>query len=466
MRKQFLRKISALILVSAMTASLAACGGKAEESKSSDTGNTAAAETTAAKAADASETGETGDSRFKEPVTITVWHSRAAGNQLEEMQRVVAEFNETNGMGITVNEEFVGENKEVYTKLATSIAAGDNPQVALLGFTTVGEMAAEGVLADMQPLAERDGFDLDNIRSCFSPGMYFDGQLLAMPYIRSCSVLYYNKDIFKEVGCEEIPADIHEFSDVLKQIKEKTGKPGISFSTDVDFIQGGWTKSINGVGDVSNDGLRPLSLDDGSYKELAEWWLAGVNDGTIMKYTATNPKDNIKNAFTSGELASMPLSCGSMKSIMKQCKENGVDVGIAQIPGFRGKGTSSTGGSNMVIVSANNTEEQIEASWEFLKFLVSDEQMAQNCISTGYLPVTYSCGESKEMQDFWAENENFKIAYETLDVAIETNPSFYIAAWQNVERKMWDMVILDNSMTVDEGIKYLEDTAPTIWPAQ
>lgn len=462
--KKTMRRLSALVLAAMLAGSMTGCGSsKTETTEAAKEQTTAQAKEQAAETK-GEEKKET-EAAKAEPITITLWHSRGAGAQLEEMQRVVKAFNESNDKGITVEEEYVGKNTEVYSKLATSIAAGDNCQIALLGFTTVGELAAEGVLADMAPLAERDGFDLDNLLPCFNPGLYFNDQLLALPYIRSVSVLYYNKDLFKEVGCETIPTDIHEFSDVLKQIKEKTGKAGTSFYTQTDFIQGAWTKSINGIGDVSEDGLSPLSFDDGSLKEVAQWWLEGIEDGTITKYTSTEPADTILGSFYAGELAAIPYSCGNMATILKNCKESGVDVGVTQIPGFRGKATSSTGGSNMVIVGANNSDAQIEASWEFLKFLLSDEQLVLNSINTGYVPVTYSAGQNQQMIDFWKDNETYKYAYDTLEVALETYPSPYVAAWQGTMKTMWDNVILDGSMTVDEGMEYLEGMKGTIFPA-
>ncbi len=472
MKKKLIGRMSAVALTAALVVSLAGCGGGGgSESTTAAAGTTAAAAengTTAAAGQGAAnvEAAPPAESVLTEPVTVTLWHSRGSGVHLEEMQRVVEEFNKTNGMGITVVEEYIGGNSEIDTKLATSIAAGDNCQIALCGYNSVGGLAAEDVLADMLPFAVRDGFDLDNLLPCFNVSLYFNGELLAMPYIRSASLLYCNMDLFKEAGYDTIPMDMNEFNEAKTKIKEQTGKAGIGIIKQPDFVQGAWTKSINGIGDVSEDGLSPLSFEDGSLREVTEWWLNGVNDGTILKYTTTSDGDNMISAFLAGDVASIPQSCAQIGRLIKGAEENGFELGVTALPGFRGEAISSTGGSNMVIVKANCTDAQIEASWQFLKFLVSDEQMVQNCIDTGYLPVTTSAGENQKMIDFWAENEAYKTAYDTLSIAIETRPSFYIAAWNDVERNMWDSVIQDNSMTLDEGMKFLEDTAPTIWPAK
>ena len=43
-----------------------------------------------------------------EPITITLVHSRSSGVHLDEMNRVVEEFNKTNDKGITVIAEYGG----------------------------------------------------------------------------------------------------------------------------------------------------------------------------------------------------------------------------------------------------------------------------------------------------------------------------------------------------------------------
>ncbi len=390
-----------------------------------------------------------------EPITITLVHSRSSGVHLDEMNRVVEEFNKTNDKGITVIAEYGGGNTEIYSRVAIDSQTGENCQIALLGFTTVGTLAAANMLADMKPYAERDGFDLANLLECFNRGLFYGDALVALPYIRSDSIVYYNKDVWAKAGYDTIPGDIETFTEACKKIYAEQGIPGWRAGVATDFVIGAFVKSIDGAGLVSPDGMSPISLDDGALQEVLTWWNTGAQEGWIEKFTVTDDGTNRLNNFYNGKLACITDSCGSMSTILKNAEEKGLDVGFAPIPGFRGKACSSTGGSNMVIVSKNNTDQQIAASWEFLKFLLSDSQQIINSQATGYVPVTYSAGASKEMADFWAENPSYKYAYDVLEFAIEGYASPFLAAWQGEVTKVWNYVILDQSMTVEEGIAYL-----------
>ena len=390
-----------------------------------------------------------------EPITITLVHSRSSGVHLEEMNRVVNAFNQTNGKGITVIAEYGGSNTEIYSRVALDTMTGTNCQIALLGFTTVGELAAAGILADMMPYAQRDNFDLDNMLECFRRGLYSGDALVALPYIRSDSIIYYNKDIWAKAGYDEFPADIETFTAGCKKIYAEQGIPGWRSGVSTDFVIGAFVKSIDGAGLIAPDGMSPISLEDGSLQEVLTWWNTGAQEGWIEKFTVTDDGTNRAQNFFNQKIACIADSCGSMSTYMKNAQEMGVNLGFAPLPGFRGKGCSSTGGSNMVIVAKNNSEQQIAASWEFLKFLMSDEQQIINSQATGYVPTTYTAGSSQAMADFWAANPSYKYAYDVLSVAIEGYASPFLAAWQGEVTKVWNYVILDQSMTVEEGIAYL-----------
>ena len=72
------------------------------------------------------------------------------------------------------------------------------------------------------------------------------------------------------------------------------------------------------------------------------------------------------------------------------------------------------GGGQIALIGKGNTEEQIEAGWEFLKFLMTDEQVYLNSTRSGYLPITKSVATYEPMLKFWEENPLFKVAYDQL----------------------------------------------------
>ena len=54
------------------------------------------------------------------------------------------------------------------------------------------------------------------------------------------------------------------------------------------------------------------------------------------------------------------------------------------------------------------------AAWKFLKFLAEPENVTAWAIGTGYIPIRESSAASAEMQDYWAQNPGFKVAYDQL----------------------------------------------------
>ena len=63
------------------------------------------------------------------------------------------------------------------------------------------------------------------------------------------------------------------------------------------------------------------------------------------------------------------------------------------------------GGGSIGIIGKDHSQQEIAAAWEFVKFLMSDEQVAQNHIKTGVLPTTYSSVETDTLKNFWADEK-------------------------------------------------------------
>ena len=98
---------------------------------------------------------------------------------------------------------------------------------------------------------------------------------------------------------------------------------------------------------------------------------------------------------------------------MGKAKEAGIDLGMARTVGYGGY-SAPLGGGSVGIIGKDHTDQEIAAAWEFVKFLMSDQQVAANHIETGVLPTTYSSVETDTLKDFWADENHigYKISYE------------------------------------------------------
>ena len=52
----------------------------------------------------------------------------------------------------------------------------------------------------MTPYIERDNFDMDNVVKELTDYVYYDKQVVTMPYTRGTAILYYNKDLYANAG--------------------------------------------------------------------------------------------------------------------------------------------------------------------------------------------------------------------------------------------------------------------------
>ena len=60
------------------------------------------------------------------------------------------------------------------------------------------------------------------------------------------------------------------------------------------------------------------------------------------------------------------------------------EMGSSPFPGYNGN-ASGSGGSQIGVIAPGKTDAQIEASWEFMKFMLEDENVVYFTENTGFL---------------------------------------------------------------------------------
>lgn len=439
--KKRLKKILALLLGLVIVFTCTACGGGGTEEDTSST-------------ASQTEDGGYPDYVTEQGITITLWHSRGTGANGTEMENAVQKFNETNEYGIHVESEYIGSYSTILSKSVTSIAAGNNPNIVILDNCGVPTLAEKNALADLSKYIERDGFDLNNIIPQMSEYVYYNNKVVSLPFIRSTTVLYYNKALFNQAGVE-VPASVEELEKIGPVITSKTGAKAYCLLIDASYYQESLLYSLGQSGSLNTDGTGTEILTNGSFKTFLTDWKSWTDAGWCEIPATTNSETAMTEDFYQGKLASMVLSSGTYQNVMSYAADNNIDVGVAYNIGYGGYATAG-GGGNIAVISKNSSQQQIAAAWEFIKFLMEDEQVVSNAINTGYLPVTESAAQSEEMTSFWAQNPYARIAYDQLEYSVEPSWSINRSEWNNQVKTAVSYVIQDGSKSVDEAISYLQ----------
>lgn len=399
-----------------------------------------------------------------DPITIQFWHTRGSGANYEVVQHSVKTFNETVGKekGIIVEEVFIGGYNDILPKTQLAIQSGESPQVVVSGNTFVNYLLEDEVLADMAPLAEKTGWDKSNLLQPFQEIRgNTDGTLYSLPYIRSTPMFYYNKTMADAKGLTP-PVTVDEMVEFCRAMWEKdeagnTTVYGMLILNDFGYLNACHLYQL-GSAYLAEDGKSSPALSDGTMLKILSDWRSWIDEGWCSPYDATNAGVVMQEMFAQQKLGAMLTSSGSLAGVLRTAKEAGFEVGVAQYPTYDPeKRIAEIGGGNICIISEGNTEEQIDASWEFVQFLMGDEMVTYNTTMTGYVPTTYSVAEYEGMKEFWKENPLFEVAYNQVKTGrCQENP--YSPYLQDFTQCCWDAVSLliqDQSINAEEALEHI-----------
>lgn len=399
-----------------------------------------------------------------EPVTIRIWHSRGAGANGEMIADSVAEFNKSNPYGITVEQVFQGNYATTLAKASQGIVAGTNPELIVLDSAVATPyMAEEGMLVDMLPFMERDGISPDEFLDTFMMHSKHDGSVFALPYVRSGLIFYYNADMLKEAGFEP-PKTVEEMEKIAKALTI-VGKDGMTeryglLVHNETWITANWAYQM-GSDYSSADGTTSPFIYDGTLLKILTEWRRWIDEGWCAPPNVTDTQSKMREMFYQGKIAMMFSGSGSMSGILKNSK---FEVGVMLPPSFSDIRSTFAGGGNIAMLSKNVNANAMAAAWEFVKFLISPEQDAQNHIRTGYLPVRKDSINNEALVKHWNKVPQAKFAFEALRDFGHAVPwcTWYSELDQYILRYT-SQVIQDRTISPQDAIKGMQVEANIIF---
>ena len=350
----------------------------------------------------------------KAPVKIVYWRS-LTGVSGDSQDELVRRFNESQD-DVEVEVQFQGAYAELVQKLLAALAAGDVPDLVLLDSPFVVLFAKDGVLVPLNDFATdpEKGRDLDD----FVPGLLQDGyykdKLYALPMMRSTPLLYYNRDMFKELGLPDRVPDtwdeFQEFSEKLTVVEN--GDPvrwGVAFTmgrTSAHWYLQGAIYSYGG--EVSDEDFNIL-LESPEAVAAAQLW-----HDMVFEYKTAIPglAEGGSHADFLNERVGMVFgSTGSMKNLMSKAT---FEVGAGFMP-QKVRHMVPVGGS--VIAMTSTDPERQAATWEFMNYMTGADSNVYVVQQTGYMPTSKSAQEHPDMIAYFEEFPERKVGVEQLEYA-------------------------------------------------
>lgn len=364
-----IKKLLALML--ALVFVLAACGG------TSTNETTPTDETTPAD--DSTDTSDNAEApaTVTEPTTIVFWHGMNGEQEvaLTEMTQKFMDENEN----ITVDLQNQGNYGDLQQKLtATTTSPSDLPTMTQAYPDWMFNPIQDGLVYDLTSYTESlDNYD--DIIEGFRNGTVIDGKVYSMPFNKSTEVLWYNEDIFNELGLE-VPTTYDELAEVSKAIYEAKGIAGTGW----DSLSNYYTTYINSKGQVYDSNFDVTS--DVS-KEAVNYHLDGVKEGYFM-IAGTD-------AYMSGHLGSenvaMYIGSNAGETYVLDAADGKFTAKAAPAP----TDVSIQQGTDVFVFDSAD-ENQKAAALQYISFLTSTEEQIFWGINTGYIPARTSALESNE----------------------------------------------------------------------
>ncbi len=308
----------------------------------------------------------------------------------------VAKFEEANP-GIKLNLDVVSWN-DVYTEVDTRIANNNAPDI--LNIDVFANYANEGLLLPVSDYCPEELYN--DFFPSFIDQSVIDGTVWAVPDLASARALYYNVDIFEEVGIEP-PTTWAELEDACQAIIDfyegEVYPWGIDMTTDEGQAAFAYYTWGNGGGFVDENG--EWAVNSAENAEAINFALSLVQNGYTNPNPATQTRYDLQDMFAAGKLA-MVIAPNSLPTYVAD-KGGQINMATVGIPANEGKTSSSVGVMDRVMAfkddSAPDQAARNEAIGKFLQFFYDPENYVGWVSMEGFLPAVNSAVEALVASD-------------------------------------------------------------------
>jgi len=346
-------------------------------------------------------------------VTLDFWYA-LGGDSGKAIEDLVNQFNESHP-NIKVVGTYQGNYTTAMAKVYSAITGNTLPNVAQLGAAPL--LGSSGAVLPVKDfLATDSSFDLEKIHPAFLQYNTAAGELWSLPFNNSVPILLYNKDLFVAAGLdpEDPPEDIDELLEYAKAltVKDSNGvvtQYGLNTKDDTH-----WYLSTlfleNGAQIVSEDESEML-YNSPEAVAMLQTWSDWVNVDQVMP---RNQHAEAQSDFLAGKLGMLMGSTSGVSGIQKDAAFR---VGSAMFPMVNGVRKVPVGGGSLVIFK-NDNELIRNASWEFVKFLISEQSSIYLTSQTGYIPIYKDALDWPEIESIIEDNPLRLAAINSLPYAV------------------------------------------------
>lgn len=377
--------------------------------------------------------------------TIEVW---AMGTEGEKLGDFVADFEEANP-DATVKVTAVPW-ESAHDKIATAIAAGEGPDVSLIGTTWMGEFAeAGGLMPTPEGLVEETDY---------FPGAWesteVGGTSYGVPWYVETRVLFYRTDLAEKAGWEQAPTSWDDLKQFAKDLEAKGGakyglnlQPGQTGSWQ-SYLPFAWSHGAT----LTNEEGTEYTIDSPEMAEALDYYTSYFDEG--LSLTRTLDPGELESGFadgTFGAFISGPWHTGLVE-------DAGLDeskYAVAPLPGKDdGMGTSFVGGGDLAVFADSDNP---DGAWKLVQWLSEPEVQQGFYDEVGDLPAVQAAWESGEL----STDPQLKVFGKQLGAA-QSPPA--VPTWEQVAASIDGLVeqASRGDLSGEDAVKQMQSEAQSI----
>lgn len=336
---------------------------------------------------------------------VKVLTMQQAGPTTEEMDAIVAKFNEANP-DIKVEIEYVSYDA-LHDKIATSLATTPPAyDVILVDDIWYAEFAKNGYVWDVT-----DKVDAATQKAVFAAAWDItsvNGKIYGMPWLLDEKYFYYNEDMLKQAGFNAPPATWEELDEQAKVMKEKgiveypiVWSWGQAETSICDFVT-----LLYGNGGALVDAAGKPTFNSPAGVKTVQYMVDSIDAGIANPSSITYVEEDVRNTFSQGK-AAFAINWLYVYDLAALNKEESQVVGkvkMSLIPAFEGNAAPSSSINGSMGFSVVEKSPNREAAWKYVQFLTSED--IQREYSAHLLPIWSGNYEGEALEALKSLNES------------------------------------------------------------
>lgn len=285
--------------------------------------------------------------------------------------------------------------------------SGNLPDVTMQGLNRQQILVEKGIAKSLEPfIAKEADFAKDGYHDAMLSLSTFGGDVHGLPFSVSLPVGYYNMDILKAGGIEELPSTWDEVIGACETMKANGIDNPVFWGWNITgnwFMQAlMWSqdKAIVEQGHVTLDSPEALA----ALEQMQEIFTKCDMQNLEWKAALAS--------FSAGEIGMMFWSTSALGAVERS--QGAFELVTGPFPGMGETPKGLPAGGNAAMLTSTSDDPKVQdAAWAWLKFITSGEGAAEVAKTTGYMPPNKAANEVI-LADFYEQNPNKQTAVDQL----------------------------------------------------